>query len=143
MAKVFRPSNRESKILSKIESSKERERGQALHMVRNHADMLSNTVSMKLVENEIIETTNKNGLQAQIAKALEQLGQMEDFDLDYKIAPYRQVVSNPNVVTLYLTAFVIEDLIKNRDVVDVYGSDEDIYHCIHPQVERFMAMEKA
>ncbi|TWI71192.1 hypothetical protein LZ24_01990 [Desulfobotulus alkaliphilus] len=143
MAKVFRPSNRESKILSRIESSKERERGQALHMVRNHADMLSNTVSMKLVENEIIETTNKNGLQAQIAQGLEKLGKMEDFDLDFKIAPYRQVVANPNVVSLYLTAFVIEDLIKNKDVVDVYGSDEDIYHCIHPQVERFMALEKA
>ncbi|MCW7754214.1 hypothetical protein OOT00_09465 [Desulfobotulus sp. H1] len=143
MAKVFRPSNRESKILSRIESSKERERGQALHMVRNHADMLSNTVSMKLVENEIIETTNKNGLQAQIAQGLERLASMEDFDLDFKIAPYRQVVANPNVVTLYLTAFVIEDLIKNRDVVDIYGSDEDIYHCIHPLVERFMAVEKA
>ncbi|TYT75434.1 hypothetical protein [Desulfobotulus mexicanus] len=143
MAKVFRPSNRESKILSRIESSKERERGQALHMVRNHADMLSNTVSMKLVENEIIETTNKNGLQAHIAKGLEKLGKMEDFDLDFKVAPYRQVVANPNVVSLYLTAFVIEDLIKNKDVVDVYGSDEDIYHCIHPQVERFMALEKA
>ncbi|MDL2286408.1 hypothetical protein LJC24_03095 [Desulfococcaceae bacterium OttesenSCG-928-F15] len=143
MAKVFRPSNRESKILSKIESSKERERSQALHMVRNHADMLSNTISMKLIENEIVETTNKNGLQAQIARALNSLERMEDFDLDYKIAPYRSLTANPNVVSLFLTAFVVEDLVNNKDVVDIYGSDEDIYLCIQPQVERFMALEKS
>lgn len=142
MAKVFRPSSRESRILSKIESSKERERSQALHMVRNHADMLSNTISMKLIEKEFVETTNKNGLQEQIARALGSLERMDSFDLDYKIAPYRQLAVNPNVVSLFLTAFVVEDLVNNKDVVDVYGSDEDIYQCIQPQVERFMALER-
>lgn len=140
MAKVFRPSNRESKILSKIESSKERERHQSLQMIRTHGDQLSNAVSMKLVESELIETTNKNGLQDQLATCLDNLSRMDDFDVDYKIAPFRNLVANPNVVSIFLTAFVLETLINDRDVVDIYGSDEDIYYCIHQQVERFLAL---
>ena len=58
MAKVFRPSTRESSILNKIESSKEYARRKSLSSLRDCADQLSNTISMKLVESKLVETTN-------------------------------------------------------------------------------------
>ena len=138
MAKIFRPNNKESILLSKIESSKERDRRLSLNMVREHGDSLSNSVAMKLVESKIIETKSKNSLEEQISNKLGELGRADDFDIDYQIAPFRNLVPNPNLVSLYLTAFVLESLINHKDVVDVYGSDEEIYHCINKQIKKFM-----
>lgn len=134
MAKVFRPSSRESSILSKIESSKEHARRKAIMAVKDYMDTLSNAIAMKLVENKLVETGNKNSLQEQIGKCLDKLTRADDFDVDYQVAPFRHLVSNPHVVSIYVTAFVIEQLINHRDIIDIYGSDEDIYQCINHQV---------
>jgi len=66
MAKIFRPSTREESIISKIESSKEHARRMAISGVRDCIDPLSNAIAMKLVENSLVETTNKNSLEEQI-----------------------------------------------------------------------------
>jgi hypothetical protein len=138
MAKVFRPSKRESKILSRIESSKEFARRKAIENAKDHIDPLSNAIAMKLVENKLVETTNKNVLEEQILKCIDKLTHSDEFDIEYKIAPFRHVVPNPNVVSLYIAAFVIETLINHKVVVDVFGSDEEIYFCINRQVAKFM-----
>ena len=59
MAKSFSIGNRESKLLSKIESSKTRERVRAINAVRDNVESFSNKVSMKLVETGLIETVSK------------------------------------------------------------------------------------
>ena len=138
MARVFRPSNREAKILSKIESSKERARRLAIEQTKNVLEALSNAISMKLIEKELIETTSKQDIQDQIAGALQKLTRADDFEIDYHIAPIRDLVPRPNIVSLYLTAFVVEQLINSRSVEEIYGSDEEIYHCINRQVARFI-----
>ncbi len=138
MAKIFRPSSREASILSRIESSKERMRRQTINAVRDYIDPLSNAIAMKLIEGSLVETTNKNGLEEQIYRCLDILTRAEDFDVDYQVAPIRNLIQNPNVVSLYVTSFVIEKLIDHRDTVDIYGSDEDIYHCINQQVVRVL-----
>jgi len=94
---------------------------------------------MKLVENNLVETTNKNVLEEQIVKCIEKLGHSDEFDIDYKIAPFRHIIPNPNVVSIYITAFVIETLINHKVVVDIYGSDEEIYFCINRQVSKLLA----
>jgi predicted RNA-binding protein with EMAP domain len=138
MAKVFRPSSREAKILSRIESSKEYARRKAIQNAKDLIEPLSNAIAMKLVEDDLVETTNKNVLEEQITKCIDKLSHSEDFDVDYKIAPFRHIVQNPNVVSLYLTAFVIETLINHKVVVDIYGSDEEIYFCINRQVSKLL-----
>ncbi|MCJ8501719.1 hypothetical protein [Desulfatitalea alkaliphila] len=138
MGKVFRPSNRESSILSKIESSKEHARRRAISAARDHVDELGNAIAMKLVENQLVETTSKNTLEEQIVKCLEAMCRADDFDIDYLVAPYRQLIQHPNVVSLYVTAFLLEKLINHKSVVDIYGSDADIYGCIHQQVTRIL-----
>ena len=134
MAKIFYTGNRESKLLSKIESSKERERIKTISSIRDNIDTFSNKVAMKLIEEGLIETVSKSSVENQIARCLDALCKAEDFDIDYMVAPFRSVVSNPNIASLYLTAFVVEKLINHKDVIDVYGSDEDIYYCIHKQL---------
>jgi hypothetical protein len=140
MSKKFRPSNLgESKIVSKIAKSKELERRNAIAALAENHEMLSNFISMKLVENDLVETTNKNSLQEQIDFCLEKLMNAEDFDVDYQVAPIRNIVSDPHVVSLYVTAFVIEKVINHKDTVDVYGTDEEIYNCVHKQVMKYLS----
>ncbi len=140
MSKKFRPSNLgESKIISKIASSTEYERRKSINAVAEKPEELSNHIAMKLVESELVETTNKNSMEEQITHCLEKLIHADDFDIDYQIAPFRNLVSNPNIVSIYVTAFVIEKLIDHKDTVDIYGSDEEIYACIHKQVNKFMS----
>lgn len=139
MGKIFRPNNKESILLSKIESSKERERRTAIMSAKENIDALSNAIAMKLIENNLVETTSKNVVEEQIFRKLEELCKAEDFDIDYQIAPFRNLIANPNVVSLYLTAFVLETLINHKDIIDVYGSDEDIYLCINSQTLKFMS----
>ncbi|MFZ1982931.1 MAG: hypothetical protein WAU91_00870 [Desulfatitalea sp.] len=93
---------------------------------------------MKLVENQLVETTNKNSLEEQIVKCLEALCRADDFDIDYMVAPYRQLVQNPNVVSLYVTAFLLEKLINHKSVVDIFGADNEIYGCINQQVIKIL-----
>ena len=138
MAKVFRPSSRESSILSKIESSKERARRLSISGIHECIDALSNAIAMKLVENNLVETTSKNSLEEQIQGCLDKLSHAEDFDIDYQVSPFRLLVPQPNIVSLYVTAFVLEKLINHKDVIDIYGSDEEIYSCINYQVGKFL-----
>ena len=138
MGKVFRPSNREASILSKIESSKEHLRRRTISAARDHVDELGNAIAMKLVEKQLVETTNKNSLEEQLVKCIEGLCRADDFDIDYLIAPYRQLVQHPNIVSLYVTAYLLEKLIDHKSVVDIFGSDGDIYGCIHQQVTKII-----
>ncbi|MBT3386474.1 MAG: hypothetical protein HN417_00940 [Desulfobacula sp.] len=134
MAKLFYTGNREAKLLSKIESSKERERIRTISTIRDNIDSFSNKVSMKLIESKLVETVSKSSIQNQIARCLDALCKAEDFDIDYMVAPFRTLISNPNIASLYLTAFIVEKLINHKDVIDVYGSDEDIYFCIQKEL---------
>lgn len=138
MAKVFRPSSGESRILSKIESSKEQARRLAIEQIKNVAGPFSNAVAMKLIEEKLVRTTSKNDIQDQIEASIEKLARSDEFEIDYQIAPFRHLVPRPHIVSLYLTAFIIEQLIKHRSVEDIYGSDEEIYGCINRQVAKFI-----
>lgn len=138
MGKIFRPSNKEAILLSKIESSKERERKQAIRSLNDNADALSNAVSMKLVEEKLIETLSKNSLEEEIKKCLNGMIRADDFDVDYKIAPYRNLVSSPHIVSIYLTSFVLENLINHKDTIDIFGADVEIYNCINKQCKKHL-----
>lgn len=135
---MFYTGNRESKLLSKIESSKERERIKTISAIRENIDSFSNKVSMKLIEIGLIETVSKSSVENQIVRCLDTLCRAEDFDIDYAVAPFRALVSNPNIASLYLTAFVVETLINHKDVIDIYGSDDDIYFCIQKELTALM-----
>ncbi len=140
MAKLFRPSSRESTILSKIESTKEYMRRLAISKVRDCSEPLANAISSKLIEKKLVETTNQNSFEEQIRIGLDKMTRMDDFDIDYQIAPIRNIVPQPQIVSLYVTAYVIEKLINHKDVVDIYGSDEEIYFTINQQVKKFLPL---
>ncbi len=138
MAKYFRPSNREATIISKIESSKEYARRQAINKIRDCNDLLSNAIVTKLIEKDLIETTNKNAIEEQTTKCLEKMIHAESFDIEYQVAPFKHIVQQAHIVSLYVTAFVIEQLINHKDVIDIFFFYIDMYRCIDAQVRKYL-----
>ncbi len=138
MSKVFRPNNKESLIISKIESARERQRRLSVNIIKDKNEEVSNSIAMKLIDDKIVETTSKTTLEEQISKTFTELSRADDFDIDYQVAPFRDLIPNPNIVSLYLTAFVLETVINHPDTVDIYGSDEEVYRCINDQFRKFL-----
>ena len=112
----------------------------AISMVRDCSEPLANAISSKLIEKKLVETTNQNSLEEQIQGCLDRMTRMDDFDIDYQVAPIRNIVPQPQIVSLYVTAYVIEKLIDHKDVVDIYGSDEELYFTINQQVKKFLPL---
>jgi len=112
----------------------------AISRVRDCSEPLANAISSKLIEKNLVETASQNSLEEQIRKCLDKMAHMDDFDVDYQIAPIRNLVPQPQIVSLYVTAYVIEKLIDHKDVVDIYGSDEEIYFTINQQVKKFLPL---
>jgi hypothetical protein len=138
VAREYRPNVRESAVISKLDHDKESHRFHALNLLRQHMDGLSSIVAIKLLEERLVETTSKDELEGQLHIALEELLNLEEFDLQYQIANVRTLVARPHFVSLYLTAYIIERLIDHRCIVELYGTDEDIYRCVNQQVSKLI-----
>ncbi len=138
MAKDYRPNVRESSVISRLDSAKEAARSAAINRLYEVGEDLANRIAMKLIEEKLIETKNKKELERQLAGCIKTLISAEEFDVQYRIAPLRTLVRRPNFISLYLTAFIIETLINHRTIVDVYGTDEEIYECVNSQVIRLI-----
>jgi hypothetical protein len=138
VAKEFFPNIREEKLLSRLDSSKDHFRDQQLQQVRNNLDELSNRLAQKLIEERLVVTSSKKELVRQIMTCCNELLKSEDFDINYRVAPFRSVTPQPNLVSLFITAYVVETLVNNTYVEDVYGTDEEIYEAVHSVVSKYL-----
>ncbi|SHF83789.1 hypothetical protein SAMN02745206_02746 [Desulfacinum infernum DSM 9756] len=141
MAREYRPNVREMSVISRLDQAKEAQRARALQLLRDHMDALSDRIATKLIETKLVETTSKSELEGQIHWCLENLLNAEEFDVQYQVANVRDLVPRPHFVSLYVTAYIIEKLIDHRCIVDVYGTDEEIYRCVNAQVIRFIPLQ--
>ncbi len=140
MAREYRPNARESAVISKLDHAKESKRINALQLIRVHHEDLSSIIAIKLIEEKLVETTSKQELQQQIHYCLANLLNAEEFEVQYQTAGIRTLVPRPHFVSLYLTAFIVEQLIKHDCILDIFGTDEDIYHCVNKQVLKYIPM---
>lgn len=118
------------KTIRAIDRKREQERRKMFILARDNSENLATRVVQRLIDRKIIETTSVDSIQKVIEKQLRKLIDLEEFDLQLKLAPARTLVQDPNVVSLYLTQYVIEDLIEHDDIQDIFGEDLDIYRTL-------------
>ncbi len=97
---------------------------------KDHAQEFAAKLVQRLIDREIIETNSVTAVKDAFENQLLKLGYIEEFELQMKIAPVRTVAQDPNVVSLYFTQFIVEDLIQNPAIQDVFGDDLDIYRAV-------------
>ncbi len=128
-------------MISKLDHAKESQRYHAMTQLRHNIDELADRIAIKLIEERLIETTSKAELEDQIHGALQQVLDLEEFEVQYAIANLRTLVPRPNFVSLFVTAYIVEKLIDHKCIVDIFGTDEEIYNSVNKQVSRFISME--
>jgi len=118
-----------------IDRKRERERKFMLSQAYQRADELAIKLVIRLLDKHIIETDSSKAMQELFSEKLRRLSQMEEFDIQYKIAPIRAIVPNPNFISQYLTQYITEDLINHKNVNDIFGDDLEIYQTVDSVIE--------
>lgn len=113
-----------------IDRKRERERDFMFQTLSRSADDLAIKLVQKLIDKHILETTSDSAIRELFGKLFQNLTSMEEFQIQFKIAPVRTLVSDPNFVSLFITQYIIEDLINHPKVQDIFGDDLEIYHTV-------------
>jgi hypothetical protein len=141
VGREYRPNVRESAVISRLDHAKESQRYHAMNNLRENIDEIADRISMKLIEERLIETTNKAELDSQIHSALQTILDAEEFEIQFQTANLRTLVPRPNFVSLFVTAYIVEKLIDHKCIVDIFGTDEEIYASVNRQVSKFVPLD--
>jgi hypothetical protein len=131
MAKAsISPNRATDRTIRTIDRKREQERRKMFLRAKDHAEEFAGKLVQRLIDREIIETNSVSAVKDAFENQLQKLGYIEEFELQMKIAPVRTVAQDPNVVSLYFTQFIVEDLIQHPAIQDVFGDDLDIYRAV-------------
>jgi vacuolar-type H+-ATPase subunit H len=122
--------NATDKTIRAIDRKRERERRFILNKARDNAEEFATRVTQRLIDREVLEINSVQAVRDAFVEQLRNLPNMEEFDIQIKVAPIRTLIQDPNILSLYLTGYVIEDLINNPAIEDIFGEDIDIYRAI-------------
>ena len=128
MAKAsISPNRATDRTIRTIDRKREQERRKMFLRAKDHAQEFAAKLVQRLIDREIIETNSVSAIKEAFENQLQKLSYIEEFELQMKIAPIRTIAQDPNVVSLYFTQYIVEDLIQNPAIKDVFGDDLDIY----------------
>jgi hypothetical protein len=131
MAKVnISPNRTTDRTIRSIDRKRERERRKMFFKAKDHAAEFAGKLVQRLIDRKIIETNSVNDIREAFENQLNKLGYLEEFELQMKIAPVRTIAQDPNVVSLYFTQYIVEDLIDHPAIQDVFGDDLEIYRVV-------------
>ncbi|HET97230.1 MAG TPA: hypothetical protein ENN98_00710 [Desulfurivibrio alkaliphilus] len=128
MGSQTRPYN--DRTAGAIDRKRERERQNMLQNLYRNAPELATKLVQRLLDKHVIETTSAEAIREVFTNLFHKLPEMEDFDIQYKTAPLRGLIADPNFISLYLTQYIAEDLINHDTIQDIYGDDLEIYQAV-------------
>ena len=134
----------QDKILNKLERKEKQETFQRDRFFKFKLPEIQSQLVQALLMEEIIETDDTQAVSDLLAKGLKKVLTTNEFDFKYFIAPIRNIVPRPNPISLYITQYILEVVINDPSVIDVYGTDEEIYGIVNDIVSRInMKFDKA
>ena len=126
----------QEKLLNRLERKEKQEAFQRDRFLKFKLPEIRTKLSQALVMEKIIETDNPVAISDLLLKGLQKALKTNEFDFKYFIAPIRDLVPHPNLYSLYMTQYIMEVLIDDPSVIDIYGTDEDIYKVVNNVVSR-------
>jgi len=120
----------QDKLINKLERQEKQRAFQQGRFFRFKLPEIHNKLRQTLLEEKIIETENAAAVSDAILKGLKMALNSSEFDFKYFVSPIRNLVPRPNPYSLYMTQYLMEVLINDPEVIEIYGTDEDIYHTI-------------
>jgi len=136
----------QDRLIDRLERKERRESLRRDRFFRFKLSEIHNKVTQALLLNKIIETENPQAVSNLIMQGLNKAYKSSEFDFKYFTAPLRTLVPRANPYALYLVQYILEVVIDDPNVIDVYGTDLEIYTLIDGIIsqinERFERTEK-
>ena len=121
----------QDKLLDKLERKEKREAFQRDRFFKFKLPEIHTRLSQALLMEKIVETDNPTAVSDLVLKGLKKALRENEFDFKYFIAPIRDIVPRPNPISLYITQYILEVIINDPNVIEVYGTDTDIYQVVN------------
>jgi hypothetical protein len=126
----------QDKILNRLERKEKQEAFQRDRFFKFKLPQIHSNLSQTLLMEKIIETDNPTAVSDLLLKGLRQALRTNEFEFKYFIAPIRSVVPRPNPISLYMTQYLLEVIIQDPAVIEVYGTDLEIYKVVNDVITR-------
>ncbi len=121
----------QNRIIRHLDRLEKQQWFQRERFFRFKMDEIQNKLMQALINNKIIETNNPTSVAKALAEGLKKALKSSDFEFQYFVSPIRDLVPKPDPISLYMTQYVLEVLIDHPDVIEIYGTDEQIYKTIN------------
>ena len=121
----------QERIINRLERQERQQAFQRDRFFKYKLPEIHNKLSQTLLMKKVIETDNPSVISDLIMKGLKMALKSTEFDFKYFIAPIRSLVPRPNPHSLYMTQYIMEVLINDPAVIEVYGTDLEIYQVVN------------
>lgn len=129
--KTWDSGKEQDKLLNKLERQQRQQAFKQDRFLKFKLPEIHNKLSQTLLMKRIIETDNPTAISDLILNGLKKAMRSQEFDFQYFIAPIRDLVPRPNPHSLYMTQYIMEVIINDPNVIDIYGTDEEIYEAVN------------
>lgn len=129
--KTWNSGKEQDKLLNKLERQQRQQAFKQDRFLKFKLPEIHNKLSQTLLMKRIIETDNPTAISDLILNGLKKAMRSQEFDLKYFIAPIRDLVPRPNPYSLYMIQYIMEVMIDDPNVIDIYGTDEEIYEIVN------------
>ena len=126
----------QDKLINRIERQERQKAFNRDRFLKFKLPEIHNELSQVLLMKKVVETDNPAAITASILRGLRKAMNSSEFDLKYFIAPLRDLVPRANPYSLYMTQYIMEVLIDDPDVIEIYGTDQEIYKIINDVFSR-------
>ena len=120
-----------NKLIKRLERQEKNQSIQLDRFLKFKLNEIHSGLTQELLMQEIVETDNTGAFSELLLKGLKKLLRTSEFDYKYYIAPIRGIVPRPNPISLYMTQYILEDVLNDPHIIDVYGTDVEIYKAVN------------
>lgn len=126
----------QDKLIRQLERQEKQQAFQRDRFFRFKLAEIHNRLTQALLMKKIVETNSPSTVSDSLLKGLKKVLRTNEFDFKYFVAPIRSLVPRPNPYSLYMTQYIMEVLIDEPDVIDIYGTDQEIYSVVNEVISQ-------
>jgi len=121
----------QDKLINRLERQEKHQAFQRDRLLRFKLPEIHKKLSQALLIKNIIETDKSAAISDLVLTGLKKALKSSEFDLKYFVAPIRDLVPRANPFALYMTQYIMEVIIDNPAVIEIYGTDLEIYQAVN------------
>lgn len=139
MSRTFDSGRVQDKLLDRLERKERQEVFQRDRFFKFKLQQIERKLCQTLLMEKIIETSDPAALSELILRGLKKFQKTNEFEFKYFVAPLRDLVPRANPISLYMTQYILEVVMNDPCVIELYGTDLDIYKVVNTIVNQVNA----